>query len=105
LFEDVLDAAIAVKKLGWKNVSVTNGFIDPAPLNELFPVIDAMNSDVKRPPLPHALIWARELALPFLRYQYVNMLYLNLKYNMPPKYCKKIQQRCIIINNEWRRWR
>ena len=46
-YEYIKDAAIAVKNRGLKNVLVTNGFIEPGPLAELLPVIDAMNIDVK----------------------------------------------------------
>jgi pyruvate formate lyase activating enzyme len=46
-FEYVCDAAEAVKKRGLKNVLVTNGFINPEPLAELLPLMDAMNIDVK----------------------------------------------------------
>jgi len=46
-FEYVVDTAIAVKRRGLKNVLVTNGFISPEPLEELLPLIDAMNIDVK----------------------------------------------------------
>jgi len=46
-FEYVLDAAVAVKKMGLKNVLVTNGFVNEDPLLEILPFIDAMNIDVK----------------------------------------------------------
>ena len=46
-FEYVVDAATAVKRRGLKNVLVTNGFINPEPLEELLPLIDAINIDVK----------------------------------------------------------
>ncbi|MGB9661832.1 MAG: AmmeMemoRadiSam system radical SAM enzyme [Moorellaceae bacterium] len=46
-FEFVLDAAKVVRQKGLKNVLVTNGFIRPEPLEELLPVIDAFNIDVK----------------------------------------------------------
>lgn len=46
-FEYVMDSAIAVRKRRLKNVLVTNGFINQAPLIELLPFIDAMNIDVK----------------------------------------------------------
>lgn len=46
-FEYVLDTARAVRARGLANVLVTNGFINPAPLAELLPLIDAMNIDVK----------------------------------------------------------
>ena len=46
-FEYVYDAATAVKRRGLKNVLVTNGFINPEPLAELLPLIDAMNIDLK----------------------------------------------------------
>lgn len=46
-FEYVLDAANEVKKNGMKNVMVTNGFINPDPLEDILPLIDAMNIDIK----------------------------------------------------------
>lgn len=46
-YEYVLDTAKAVRQAGLKNVLVTNGFINPKPLQELLPYIDAMNIDVK----------------------------------------------------------
>lgn len=46
-FEYVLQVAKQIKTLGLKNVLVTNGFINPAPLEALLPYIDAMNIDLK----------------------------------------------------------
>ncbi len=46
-FEYITDAAKAVRERGLKNVLVTNGFINSGPLQELLPLIDAMNIDVK----------------------------------------------------------
>lgn len=46
-FEYVLDTAQAVRARGLANVLVTNGYINPAPLAELLPFVDAMNIDVK----------------------------------------------------------
>lgn len=46
-FEFVVDAARAVRRAGLKNVLVTNGEINPEPLEELLPYIDALNIDVK----------------------------------------------------------
>lgn len=46
-YEYILDTAQAGSKAGLKNVLVTNGFINPEPLAELLPHIDAMNIDVK----------------------------------------------------------
>ncbi len=45
--EYVIDCARAVHKRGGKNVVVTNGFIEPGPLADLLPHVDAMNIDVK----------------------------------------------------------
>lgn len=45
--EFVLDAARAVAAAGMKNVLVTNGVINPEPLAELLPHVDALNIDVK----------------------------------------------------------
>ncbi len=46
-YEFVYDTARLAKKSGLKNVLVTNGFVNPEPLAELLPLIDAMNIDVK----------------------------------------------------------
>lgn len=46
-FEFVLDTAREVRKKGFVNVLVTNGFLEQDPLRELLPVIDAFNIDVK----------------------------------------------------------
>ena len=45
--EFVLDCAKAFRDAGMKNVLVTNGFVNPAPLAELLPYVDAMNIDLK----------------------------------------------------------
>ena len=45
--EYVVAAAKAIKEAGMKNVVVTNGFINPEPLQEWLGLIDAMNIDVK----------------------------------------------------------
>ena len=46
-FEFVLDCARAVREAGMKNVLVTNGYVNPAPLGEILPHVDAMNIDLK----------------------------------------------------------
>lgn len=46
-FEYVMDASITARKAGLKNVLVTNGFINPDPLEEILPLTDAMNIDIK----------------------------------------------------------
>ena len=46
-FEFVLECARKVRARGLKNVLVTNGSVNPGPLEELLPFIDAMNIDVK----------------------------------------------------------
>jgi len=46
-YEYVMDCAKLVRKHNMKNVVVTNGFINPKPLEELLPYIDAMNIDLK----------------------------------------------------------
>lgn len=46
-FEFVLETARAARKAGLKNVLVTNGFVQPQPLKELLPWIDAANIDLK----------------------------------------------------------
>ena len=45
--EYVLDVARQIKNAGMKNVMVSNGFIAPAPLDELLTCIDAFNIDLK----------------------------------------------------------
>lgn len=46
-YEYILDAAREVRALGMKNVLVTNGHLEPGPYDELLPLIDALNVDVK----------------------------------------------------------
>jgi len=46
-FEFVLDCAKAFREAGMKNVLVTNGYVNPEPLAELLPCVDAMNIDLK----------------------------------------------------------
>ena len=46
-FEFVLDCAKAFRAAGMKNVLVTNGSVNPDPLAELLPYVDAMNIDLK----------------------------------------------------------
>lgn len=46
-FEYLLDAGKLLHKNGLKNVLVTNGMINEEPLDELIPVIDAANIDLK----------------------------------------------------------
>ncbi|MBD3168645.1 MAG: AmmeMemoRadiSam system radical SAM enzyme [candidate division Zixibacteria bacterium] len=46
-FEYLLDTMPLVREKGGKNVMVTNGYVMPEPLEELIPLIDAMNIDLK----------------------------------------------------------
>jgi len=46
-FEFVMDCAREFRKAGMSNVLVTNGYVSPAPLAELLPLVDAMNIDLK----------------------------------------------------------
>jgi len=46
-YEFVLDVAEQAHKKGLKNVLVTNGYINPEPLLNLLPYIDALNIDLK----------------------------------------------------------
>ncbi len=46
-FEYVLETAQLAKVAGLKNVMVTNGFIEPDPLNQLLDYMDAFNVDLK----------------------------------------------------------
>ena len=46
-YEFVLDTAILAKSQGLENVLVTNGYINPEPLDKILPYIDAMNIDLK----------------------------------------------------------
>ncbi len=46
-FEYVYDTAKLAKEQGLKNVLVTNGIVEPEPLEELLEVIDALNVDIK----------------------------------------------------------
>ncbi|NOY37118.1 MAG: AmmeMemoRadiSam system radical SAM enzyme [Chlorobi bacterium] len=46
-FEYVRDTAILAHRYGLKNILVSNGYINEAPLQELLPLIDAINIDLK----------------------------------------------------------
>ena len=46
-YEYVYESAKLIKNAGFKNILVTNGFINPHPLQELLPYVDAMNIDLK----------------------------------------------------------
>ena len=46
-YEYLMDTSKIAKEEGIKNVWVTNGFINPKPLREALPYIDAMNIDLK----------------------------------------------------------
>ena len=46
-FEFVLDTARLARKNGFENVLVTNGYVNPEPLDEIIGFIDAMNIDLK----------------------------------------------------------
>jgi pyruvate formate lyase activating enzyme len=46
-YEFVLECAQLAKKEGLENVLVTNGYVNPSPLEEILPFIDAMNIDLK----------------------------------------------------------
>jgi len=46
-YETIMDVGARINKRGLKNVMVTNGFIEPAPLNDLLSIVDAMNIDIK----------------------------------------------------------
>ncbi len=46
-YEFVLDTAKLARQNGLKNVLVTNGFVNPHPLENMLPYIDAMNIDLK----------------------------------------------------------
>lgn len=46
-YELVLETSKRAKEAGLKNVLVTNGYMNPAPLEQLLPYIDAMNIDLK----------------------------------------------------------
>ncbi len=46
-FEFVLECSKAFRTAGMKNVLVTNGYVNPEPLAELLPFVDAMNIDLK----------------------------------------------------------
>ncbi len=46
-FEYIKQAGRLIKEAGLRNVLVTNGYINPEPLKELMPLIDAANVDLK----------------------------------------------------------
>lgn len=69
-FEYVLECARQVRQAGLLNVLVTNGYINPAPRDELLPWIDALNIDLKsiRPEFYQRICGARlEPVLDFIR--------------------------------------
>ena len=46
-YEYLLDACQAIREAGMVNVLVTNGYINPEPLDRLLPLVDALNIDIK----------------------------------------------------------
>lgn len=46
-YEYVFDSAKLAHEKGLKNVLVTNGYVNEAPLRDILPVVDAMNIDLK----------------------------------------------------------
>jgi len=46
-FETIMETGAKIRELGLKNVMVTNGYMEPEPLNELLKIADAMNIDIK----------------------------------------------------------
>jgi pyruvate formate lyase activating enzyme len=46
-FEYLIKCASLIKEVGLSNVMVTNGYINPSPLDELLPFMDAFNVDLK----------------------------------------------------------
>jgi pyruvate formate lyase activating enzyme len=46
-FEYLMDACALARESGLANVLVTNGYVNPGPLQELLPLVDAMNIDLK----------------------------------------------------------
>ncbi len=46
-FEYIMQAGRLIREAGMKNVLVTNGYINPGPLEEILPLIDAANIDLK----------------------------------------------------------
>ncbi len=46
-YEMILDTGRLIREAGMKNVLVTNGFISPEPLEQLLPLVDALNIDLK----------------------------------------------------------
>lgn len=46
-YEYILEAAPVIKEAGLVNVMVSNGYINPEPLHDILPLIDAFNIDLK----------------------------------------------------------
>ncbi len=46
-YEYVRDTAVLAREKGLKNVMVTNGYVNPEPLEEIIPLIDAFSVDLK----------------------------------------------------------
>ncbi len=46
-FEYMYDTAVAARKAGLRNIMISNGYINPLPLKDLTPYLDAANIDLK----------------------------------------------------------
>ncbi len=46
-YEFMLETAMEIRRAGMKNVVVSNGYINPEPLDRILPLIDAFNIDLK----------------------------------------------------------
>jgi pyruvate formate lyase activating enzyme len=46
-FETIMEVGAKIREHGLKNVMVTNGYMEPAPLADLLTIVDAMNIDIK----------------------------------------------------------
>ncbi|MGI6647535.1 MAG: AmmeMemoRadiSam system radical SAM enzyme [Bacillota bacterium] len=66
-YEYVQETAEQGQRAGFKNVLVTNGFIQEQPLKELLPLIDALNIDVKAFTNEFYRHWCRGSLKPVLR--------------------------------------
>ena len=66
-YEYIRDVAALIRQAGLKNILVSNGYLNEAPLKELLPLIDAMNIDLKAFNDDFYRTWCRGSLHPVLR--------------------------------------
>jgi pyruvate formate lyase activating enzyme len=85
-YEYMKDIAQLAKRYKIKNVMVTNGFINPKPLKELLPFIDAINIDVKGNPEFYEMICKGNLrpVLESIKIMQEHKIWIELTYLIIP---------------------